>query len=189
MKTVETKQKQTMRFNDSELQLIKNTFADNDDLIRAIRKVFLQMPIDPVDQQALTGYKGKEIKALIRKVFLPELDPNAPAHQLLDLWMTLSVKDKTPDGLLPEILAREKLIAYIDQQLHDFDEPGMSAIQFVELTQFDGKSPIECFVDLTVRNTLIAHVEMMLTQLTTLAGQKTETVEETKKRLKQDSSK
>jgi hypothetical protein len=188
MKTVE-KKKQQMRFTDNELQLIKNTFADNEDLTRAIRKTFLQMPLDPIDQTALKGYKGKEIKALLRKVFLPTLDPNAPPHQLLDLWMTVSIKDKTPDQVLPEILSREKLIAYIDQQLLDLDGEGMTKIHFTDFTNFEDKTPLECFIDLTVRNTLIAHVEMMLTQLVTLAGQKNETVEETKKRLQQDSSK
>lgn len=183
------KKKQTMRFTDTELQLIKNTFADNEDLTRAIRKTFLQMALDPIDQTALKGYKGKEIKSLMRKVFLPSLDPNAPPHQLLDLWMTLSVKDKTPEQALPDILAREKLIAYIDQQLKDLDGDGMVKIIFLDLTNFEDKSPLECFIDLTVRNTLIAHVEMMLTQLVTLAGQTNESVEETKKRLQMDSAK
>lgn len=44
-------------------------------------------------------------------------------------------------------------------------------------------------INLSARNALIAHIEMCLLQLKLLAGKKEESVEDTKERLKKDSSK
>lgn len=104
-----------MRINDSDLQIIKSLFADN---LEALK--------------------------VIRKIFLPELDPKAPIGQNFDLWMTMKIEDVSPE---------------------------------------------EALINLKARNTLINHVEQCLMQLSALAGQKSETVEETKARLAKNSSK
>ena len=109
--------KQTMRYTNEELRLIKNTFSENDDLLKRIRKVMLQMPLDAVDLSALELIKKKEVLAVLRKTFLPTLDADAPINQQLDLWMTVQIIDKTPDEASPHIQARKKLIDYLDQQL------------------------------------------------------------------------
>jgi hypothetical protein len=106
---------QEMRISDSELQLIKNTFAGNDDLLK-----------------------------LLRKIFLPEITAKAPLGQNIDLWMTVAIENLSPEQAL---------------------------------------------INLKARNSLIQHVEMQLQMLSILAGQKDESVEQTKARLKKDSSK
>lgn len=104
-----------MRFTDSELALVKGTFAENEELLK-----------------------------LMRKVFLPELDPSAPIQQMIDLYMTLPTENQTPD---------------------------------------------EIAINLKARNILIAHLEMQLGQLRTLAGMKNESVEQTQERLQKNSNK
>lgn len=109
------KQGSQMRFSDEEVQLMKNTFAGNEDLLK-----------------------------LIRKVFLPEVDPKAPLGQVIDLWMTVKIEEMTPEQAL---------------------------------------------INIKARNSLISHVDMCLMQLGILAGQKDETVEETKARIAKNSAK
>jgi len=104
-----------MRITDEELQLIKSLYAENNEALK-----------------------------LLRKVFLPEVNSKAPLGQNFDLWMTLKVDDLTPE---------------------------------------------EALINLKARNFVIGHVEQCLMQLALLAGQKTESVEETKKKLQQNSSK
>lgn len=104
-----------MRITDEELSLIKSLFSDN-----------------------LPALK------LLRKMFLPEVNPTAPLGQNFDLWMTLKIEDQTDDQIITNIKAR---------------------------------------------NTLIHHVESVLMQLNSLAGMKSETVEETKARLASNSTK
>ena len=53
-----------MRITDAELSLIKMTFAENELLLKTLRKFFL-----------------------------PELDPTVPLGQNIDLWMTVKVDD------------------------------------------------------------------------------------------------
>ena len=104
-----------MRITDAELSLIKMTFADNDALLK-----------------------------VLRKVFLPEINATTPIGQQVDLWMTVGIENMSPEDALITIKAR---------------------------------------------NQVIQHVEMRLMELKMLAGIKEETVEQTKERLKKDSSK
>ena len=77
-----------MRFTENELAIIRNTFKGNTDLL-----------------------------LLLRKVFLPELDPKAPLGQMIDLWMSLPVKEMSAQEAQVNILARNSLIMHIEQQL------------------------------------------------------------------------
>lgn len=106
---------QEMRITDADLSMLKNTFADNDELLK-----------------------------LLRKIFLPEITADAPVGQNVDLWMTLKLEELTPEQAMVKIIAR---------------------------------------------NTVIQHLESCLGQIKILAGQKTESVEETKKKLLKNSSK
>ena len=77
-----------MRYTDSELSIIKSTFKGNEELLK-----------------------------LMRKVFLPELDPSAPLGQQIDLWMTVKIDDMLPEQAIINIKARNTLIQHIDQML------------------------------------------------------------------------
>jgi hypothetical protein len=183
------KQKQ-MRFNDVELGLIKNTFSENEILLKAIRKFFLELPMSE-SEELLVRNMTKEVKAVVRKTFLPELEGDAPFHQVIDLWMTLEIKGKDVESVYTEALAREELIKYINEKLLDIEGvlPTDQEIKFSDYVKIDDKDPVEVFIGLTVRNTMLAHVEMQLNQFQVLAGKKEETVEETKERLFKNSAK
>ena len=76
-----------MRFSDEELTLIKSIFAENDEVLLALRKHFLQMPLDVIDQSILEKIKSDtRVLSVVRKTFLPALEPNAPIYQIVDLW-------------------------------------------------------------------------------------------------------
>jgi len=77
-----------MRFTEDELRLIRDTFKDNDRLLK-----------------------------LMRKVFLPELDPDAPLGQVIDLWLSLPLKEMDPRDAMVNMLARNQLIMHVEQQL------------------------------------------------------------------------
>lgn len=77
-----------MRFTENELAFIKSTFKGNELLLK-----------------------------LLRKVFLPEFDPSAPLGQVIDLWMTVDLKDKSPEDAIIEIKARNAMIMHIESML------------------------------------------------------------------------
>lgn len=78
-----------------------------------------QMRITPEEQQLIAStFKNNErLLKLMRKMFLPEIDPNAPIGQLIDLWLSLSIKDMTPEMAYQHIMARNQVIAHVDQVL------------------------------------------------------------------------
>lgn len=76
-------------FSSSELQLIKATFS-SESLLR-----------------------------LLRKVFLPPFDYDAPLGQAVDVWLTLNLEQMTPYDRELAILARTKLITYVERRLLD----------------------------------------------------------------------
>lgn len=80
--------KGTMRFTDEELALIKSSFKGNEKLLK-----------------------------LLRKVFLPEYDPQAPLGQVIDLWMTLDLAGLTEQEREVRIFARNGLINHIEGRL------------------------------------------------------------------------
>lgn len=190
---VEKKQKQSMRYSDKELETIKLTFSENDELLIAIRKAFLQMPLSDIEQTILANLKKDELAlAVIRKTFLPTLDGNAPFNQVIDLWMTIELKNKDVEDAYNEVVAREKLISYIDQQLSILEGgvPSVDDIQFSDCVKIGAKTKAnETYTNFIMRNTLIQHTEQQLSMLSILSGLRTESVEDTKNRLKKDSAK
>ena len=79
---------QQMRITDKDLQILKATFAENDELVK-----------------------------LLRKIFLPELSVDAPLGQNIDLWMTMDLKEMTADEIAIQVLARNTVIQHVEQQL------------------------------------------------------------------------
>jgi hypothetical protein len=186
------KEKRSMRYDDKELELIKRAFAENDELLIAIRKHFLQLPMTAIEQSLLVNLKSDEATLkVIRKTFLPTLDGDAPFNQVIDLWMTIELKGKDPKEAYNEIVARELLIDYLEQQLKVLEGgvPSVNDLQLADLTKVYAKTQAEAmFAKFVMRNTLISHTEQQLFMFSILAGQKTETIEQTKERLKKDSA-
>lgn len=77
-----------MRITPQEIDLIKRTYGSNEPLLK-----------------------------LLRKMFLPEIDPNAPIGQLIDLWMTVKIDEMSPEEAMVNLKARNALITHIDQVL------------------------------------------------------------------------
>jgi hypothetical protein len=180
------KKKQTMRFSDIELSLIKNTFADNEDLLIVLRKVFLQVKLTAKEQELVKGIFNKDMVKLIRKAYLPEVEVDAPINQVIDLWLTVDFKDKSEEETEKLVKIRAKLIELLESGLKRLGNPtNTSLIGYIE--KFDPEN--NSIVELHARNALIVHQEQQLSQLKFLAGMKNETVEQTKERLMRDSSK
>jgi len=185
------KEKKKMRYSDTELGLIKTTFADNEDMIKALRKVFMQVPLDLIDKSIVEQIKGnRDLLEVIKKTFLPQIDINAPLHQMVDLWMTIDLKDKNLEQAGINIASRELLIEYLGEQIRFIEKGTKPKISFSSFIPKDFvlARATEAVINLNVRNTVISHVEQMLLQLNVLAGRKEETVEQTRERLQKDST-
>lgn len=179
-------------FSNAELTLIKNTFADNDELLYAIRNVMLQFPISDEEKQALKAQITPEVYALLKKKLLPEVDPSAPFGQLADLSQTLTndLKTKAPEEMDALFAAKKLELMYLRQQmavLRDFDAP--QPFKLADWAELLDNAPFTNYVNTTARNFILGFVDPMLRDFKVLAGTKTESLEKQKERLTRDSSK
>ena len=173
--------KQTMRFNDAELSLIQNTFKD-DSILKELRKYSLQM------ESNVEVLKVKPVTDLLRKVFLPTLDGNAPMHQVIDLWLTVKIGDKSPVDALPIIRSREILINHFDAMLTQLEGGKAKGVSLDKLTVMS-KEDWDCnaiYSNLLARNEIVSHTEQQISQLSILANQ---TKEQLEAQMKKNSSK
>lgn len=188
------KKQQKIRFNDNELLVIKNTFADNEDLLKLIRKIVLQIPLTAFEKtiwvNTFTGESKSGLIQVIRKCFLPELEGDAPLNQVIDLWMTVPIGDKLVEMAIPHLQARNIVINYMEQQMKVLagDKEPVEII-FNDLINMSAISDKELYARVIARNTIIQHTEQQLVQLQLLAGQKSETPEQTIERLSKNSNK
>jgi hypothetical protein len=188
------KKKQTMRYTDHELAVIKATFAENDILVSAIRKVFLQAELYPEEKESLKFFKDDAVKVL-KKTFLPEIDANAPLFQLVDPYLTLGneTKDKPLEDFVFYLKAREIVVDYIAQQFTTFENTlPTTSIRLSDLIISKGMPYSELHdvqIRIYARNYILSYVDSQINQLIFLAGLKTETVDQTIERLKKNSTK
>lgn len=173
-----------MRISDEELSVIKNTFAENDELLQVIRKAMLELA--PVGDEKAILDLSPEVHGVLRKMLLPEIDGTTPLGQTIDLWMTVQISDKPPEIAHLILQSRQMLIDRIKAGLDSLKAWKVSSAYtdfiITEDSDFD-------YANLIARNTFINHVDQQLIQIKILAGQKDETVEQTKERLAKDSSK
>ena len=176
---------QIIRFSKQELKLIKNTFAENDELITALYKHMLQFPTETTEQDALKALNKPDIMTILDKEFIPELTDDVPVEQKIDLWLTVRTEDVDPEEVYVAIKSRETVINYIKQQLSALTENVDQAIILKDLVNKGGDK----HANLRARNTICNHVVQRVMELKTLAGKKEESEEEQAKRLTQNSNK
>lgn len=180
---------QQMRFSEEELDLIKRTFNNNEALLKSVRKVMLQLPLDVIDQTSLLVFKKEDLMMLMRRVFLPELKGDVPIGQQIDLWMTINIDGKCVEDAYDLLVSRKKLIDYIEQQLECLNDTNkVGKIRFEDLVSLEGKEEEDLVTDVIARNTMVGHTENQILQLQILSSMKDETEEEKKDRELKDSN-
>jgi hypothetical protein len=179
---------QRMRFSDSELLVLKYTFAESDELLFTIRKVFLQFELDEDEQKAIKSL-SPELLAVIKKEMIPELDPNVPLFQMQDIFNIVNFQEADVNKIDMEIRARMIQKEYLEQQYEVLIQANVEEkIKLKDLLPAKDKPMANAIINLSARNMIVKHIDTQLHVFKVLAGQKDETVSETKDRLQRDSS-
>lgn len=171
-----------MRLKDAELELLKSVFAGRDELLLLIRNVFYGFDLSEDERKSVEAAMTPSLLRLMRKQFLPEFQPDVPIGQNIDMYAIVDIRGKTKEQIYQEVESTTVKIALIEQGL-------------ARLARVDGPKPSlefsrnELETNLAGRNLYLNHVDRQLQTIEVLAGQKTETVEETKARLLKDSAK
>lgn len=179
-------------FSEAELSLIKNTFSDNDALLYAIRNVLLQFPVSDAQKAALSVGLNDNVISVLRKRIIPELLPTYPLGQLPSILTTLTKDLGSRDEVDMELqfAAKQVEIDYLQQQFSKLEGKEVKEIiNLNRLGELKDKTAREQFIDMTAYLFLLGYIDPMLGMIRNIAGEKTETAEQQKKRLTRDSSK
>ena len=178
------------RFTDREFFLLKNTFADREDLLIIIRKIFLQIELTKEEQAIRLTIFNKEVVDTMRKLFLPEIKGDEPYQQVTDLWSKaqINIEERIDDSDVL-VTAHASFIDYIRQQLGEFTtDSGDGLMLFSDLAFKRGEAG-DIAVALLTRQKIVKHVEDNIGQLMIIAGRKEESEEEQLKRIYKNSNK
>jgi len=177
------------RFTKDEIALVKLTFKNNLKLLRAIRKVFLQIELTEEEDIMIRKTIKGDVHAILSKLFLPQIDGDAPIKEVLDLMMTIDLVSRIPEDAKWHMRARKKLIRYLEQSLYllegKISEDKIIFETLAELTDDD----TEDYINMITRNTILNHVETILEKISITANAEDKTDEEVKEQNKLDSSK
>jgi hypothetical protein len=183
------KKEQTMRYSDDELSLIKETFKDNLPLLKAIRKVFLQLELSETEDIMIKKTIKGEVFDIIKKEFLPEIDGDAPLGQVTDLMLSVNIDNRNPVEAILLMKSRQKMIKYLEQQLSVLGGESINEnIELLDMIDLE-KDVEETYPDVIARNTIVLYVENRLQDLKTLSSQEPMTPEEEAKAQEQNSNK
>lgn len=177
-------------FNNEELSLIKNTFAENEPLLFAIRKVLLQFELTDADKTLLTLVNPAVLNVLKKRI-LPEISNVFPLGQLPSLMTTLTqdLKVKDVEDMRLQFASKDLQIMYLTQQFKVLaGEEVEQTIKLADMGKISGDAETD-FVNLTTYLFLLGYIDPMLIMIKTIAGKKEETLEQLNARLKRDSSK
>lgn len=179
-------------FSEAELSLIKNTFAENDELLYAIRNVLLQFPLSAGQKATLAVGLNENVLNVLKKRILPDLAPTFPLGQLPSILTTLTKEIQTygVEDMAVQFEAKQLEIDYLQQQFEVLKgNTPVDPISLADLGTLAGKDAETQFIHMTAYLFLLGYIDPMLVMIKNIAGAKEETPEEQKKRLTRDSSK
>jgi len=175
-------------YNDKEIELLKATFAENDFLLLAIRKLFFGGEITDEQKKVIVAtFKSKEVRGVFqRKVYgLNNLD--TPVGQLSDFWLGAEkqIFGASKDTILQAIHSKARVLAMFEQAFELLTNPDGEKIKIDYSIEEDD----ELGIGLIARNMYMQAIETSILTIKTIAGQKSESVKDTVARLQQDSTK
>jgi len=179
--SVDTTQKS--RYSNEDLQLLKNTFAERDEVLYALRKHMLQIELDEQEQK-LVDEINEDTQDVLKTGFLPTIEGEMPLQQEVDLWMLAKIDDKTVEEAHPHIMARQLMKSYLEAMLGGNEE----VISFKGLGIITNDKE-QNYINIIAKQLIFTHIESQLQMIKMISGKKEETPEETMERLQKNSSK
>ena len=188
--------KQTMRFSQTELELMKSAFQDRDEVLFALRRHFLQQELNENEQEMIKAVLNEDVFGLVKKVFLPDIDDNGiiPLGQISSLWFQVhsDIKSVPVEDTFNIIKSRELFIKYITQQLRLLEGTVIESDDIIllkELLETEEIDAEDLLVNMKAWNSIVSYVEQMLLQIRQLAEIKEISEDELKEKHKKNSTK
>lgn len=184
--------KQT-RYTKEETSLLKSLFYDNEKLLYHVRDTLLQFEVSEEDKAYLKVMMTEPVKALMDRIFNARANILDPLFQITDQHLSLGadIRQLSPEGSWPFIVAKQMEIEYITQQMKVLKgEDVVIKIKLADWIDLDvPKTQREQkYAEITAWNWVMGFVPGSLAQIVGLVADKEETPEQKAERLAKDSN-
>lgn len=168
---------------------IKSIFANNEDLLKTIRALFLGLPITEGDKQIIRDtFQNAALLQAVRNRFLPVLTRDAPIGTAMDLWLGVEqmVFGHPRETIEQAVRYKAAAVDFTEQALSLLTNPDGARFSPVFIPTIEGD---ELQISLLARNQFIRHVEQQLLSIWVVANKDTSSPADVAKRLEQNSTK
>lgn len=175
-------------YNEKELELLKSVFAENEELLILMRKLFFGVDISEKDKEIIKStFKNKELIRAVKHKIYGLNDFDTPIGQLSDFWMGAEsqVFGQSKETIEQTVKSKEMIFSMFEQAMGLLTDPSGEKVD-ISLKSFEED---ELQISLIARNLYMKAIDSGLLQIFLIAGKKEETIEETMKRLTKDSAK
>lgn len=173
---------QVLQFNDREIELLQNTFGDDDEVLYILRKVMFQFELLPEEKGGLRTMTP-ELVAVLKKIFIREFeidDAETPLGQTRDFLFELTeggVFSRSIDEMDLIFKAKKLEMDYLRQQIEVLKniDSAKEPIKFKDMVMTGDTK--ETYVNLIAKNHLTKHIDTGLVRILGMAANKKETLE------------
>lgn len=181
---------QKLMYSNKDIELIKSIFSENDALLLAIRKLFFGVDITQEEKNIVTSaFSNPEAVEVFRRKVYGLNNFDTPIGQLSDFWLGAEsqIFGASRDTVYQTIASKELIFSMFEKAIKLLTNPDGEKVDINSMKMSIEADPLGIY--LIARNLYMKAVESALLAVMTIAGMKTETVEDAVKRLKQDSTK
>jgi hypothetical protein len=161
-----------MQVDEKELAVIQRTFKDNDELLKSMRAVMLNLSPSDGDKKLVTEvFADDALYALVYKRFLPTLSKDSPIGQASDVWLGAEqmVFGQSESAILQAIEYKERSIEMTQKALEALRDSSKIEADVIFSARKYLNDPWG--INLLSRNQFIRHIESQLLFLKLIAAQ------------------
>lgn len=188
------KEKAKLMYNDRELLLLKSTFAENEELLKAVRKLMFGAKVSLKEKESIeSAFSDPDVIAAVKHKVYGLNNLETPIGQLSDFWMGAETQifGASRDTIYQAVAVKEKVLKMFETAFALLTNPEGEKISLkVESILDKPRSEIdELQIDLIARNLFMKAIDGGLFNIMTIAGKKEETLEDVLSRLSKNSNK
>jgi hypothetical protein len=178
-----------LKYTEEEYQALKDTFEDNNRLLKAMLKSLFQIELNDDDNDALVRLDDS-LKPLLKKIFLPALEDDVPTDWTMDCYdrvggdMPLQVRT-VENGVL-QIKARKRVLQYCKYEFEKLFGNNLGQINFKSLENIDELKDEEIYTNFVTREEITNRVRGFIKELKNLSKYKKLTPEEIEEMQRKD---
>jgi len=179
----------TINVNEKEIDLIKRTFQDNEQLLKSIRALFFGLGVTEEEKALIKEtFSSDELKTIMWKRFYPQLDNKTPIGQVQDIWLGAEqmVFGQNPNVIDQAVKYKDLSLKYTKQSLELLENPDGQSVNINYDPNRILNDPLQ--IQLLARNQFIRHIEQQLLFLWVIASQKESTPKEIKEKMTKNST-